>query len=180
MVAFFPSACLLRLFESANDKQNKRKFSRAYAVMARILRNPRTYVVLEWVLFKIILYDAVVLYEGLRDKNFPKLTLIPSCFTLGKEKIQPTFGCQNAANTPIIFSTDWLRRSVCMTTQSKARSVQAQHLFIVLRLQFQCDSGSGDASRPVIFDPPGNHADPELAGRSLPAQGAGSRVLQYL
>ena len=32
-----PSACLLCLFETANDQLNKRKFSRIYAVVARVL-----------------------------------------------------------------------------------------------------------------------------------------------
>ena len=35
-VSFSPSACLLCLFESANDQQNKRKISRTYIVVARV------------------------------------------------------------------------------------------------------------------------------------------------
>ena len=35
-VSFSPSACLLCLFESANDQQNKQKLSRTYVVVAMV------------------------------------------------------------------------------------------------------------------------------------------------
>ena len=69
---------------------------------------------------------------SLRQASLSRATkqlTVSSLFHRGEQKIQPTFGCEKAASTPIIFSTYW--GGPWSPSQEAAESPEAQTLLIV-------------------------------------------------
>ena len=116
MVSLSPF-CLLLLLESANDWQNKRKFSRTYAVgarvlfksaepmllwqgfctsavVARVLQSSRTYAVVARVLFKLVsvhsyLVRRCCVVETFKSQRRPKTDTVSFLFHTGEPESQP-------------------------------------------------------------------------------------------
>ena len=97
--ALSPSACLLRLFESANDQLNKQKFSRTYGVMARVLFKLAESMPLLQGFYsskqnlcrcgkgsvQAHLVSCCCVVKIFKIQSVPKLTMFPSWFMQGKE-----------------------------------------------------------------------------------------------